>query len=530
MITRLKILLPFFILLLLSACNQMPNELKQAERLMETRPDSALCILQKINLIDLKSPSHRALYGLLYFEALDKEDKLLGPDSLIDFSINHYFAQNEKLNLAKSYFYKARMYKKRQRFDFSAAQYLNALDLLKCTNNYNLLGQIYSDIGDICFIQKDLRGSLNKNWLAVSCFNKAGNKLEADYRIVSIGKIYRFRKDYKRAQNVFNGIISRNSDSLLLGFAFQEQGIKYYWTKQNDSAQYYLRKSLQFPYGGTNYAVRCFYLADLLYSTTQYDSAFSYAQLALRYPITFFNQRDCYRILANSEYNRKNFKAMNFYVSKYEECVDSVRKIEAQSKVAVLEDLHNKNQKTAETKRNMVWIASVLVLVLLFSVGVVYLLFKRNSLKKKQLQDYRKELIQKQEFVTQSLSKKIADTRESQAKVRKNASAEERERFDKELYGKCLHLGNWEAFSCEMNHAFNQIVDVLQTDYTGITQKEIIWCCLHLLDVPNADRILLLNATTDSVYKLKQRLAQKMNLKSTKELDEFLSTHVSGRI
>ncbi|MFT3751506.1 MAG: hypothetical protein QM800_01005 [Paludibacter sp.] len=422
------------------------------------------------------------------------------------------------------------MYKKKQRFDDAVKLYIDALDLLRSSNNYNLLGQIYSDMSDICALQLDYNGSLSKCLKAVCCFNKAGNKFEANYREIFIGKIYRFKKNYKRAQNIFKDIISTSSDPLLLGSAFQEQGIKYYWTKQNDSAEYYLRKSLEFPYRSTNYAVRCFYLADLLYNITQYDSALYYANLALKYPSTFFNQRDCYRILANSEYNRKNFKAINCYISKYQECVDSVRKIEAQSKVSMLEDLHNKNQETTETKRNMVWIASLFILVLLSSGFIVYFFYQQNTLKKRLLDDYKKELNQKQEFVSQSLSKKIADRRESQAEARKNASPEERERLDKDLYEKCLYLGNWEAFSCEMNHAFNQIVDALQTDYIGITQKEIVWCCLHLLDVPNADRILLLNATTDSVYKLKQRLAQKLNLKSTKDLDSFLKVLVTGKI
>jgi len=45
---------------------------------------------------------------------------------------------------------------------------------------------------------------------------------------------------------------------------------------------------------------------------------------------------------------------------------------------------------------------------------------------------------------------------------------------------------------------------------------------LQLLDIPNADKMLLLDTTANSLYKLKQRLAQKMSLKSTKELDSFL--------
>jgi len=73
-----------------------------------------------------------------------------------------------------------------------------------------------------------------------------------------------------------------------------------------------------------------------------------------------------------------------------------------------------------------------------------------------------------------------------------------------------------------MNHAFNQIIDKLESNYPEVTKREIIWCCLQLLEIPNNDRMILLDTTSDSLYKLKQRLAQKMNLQSTKELDNVL--------
>ena len=73
-----------------------------------------------------------------------------------------------------------------------------------------------------------------------------------------------------------------------------------------------------------------------------------------------------------------------------------------------------------------------------------------------------------------------------------------------------------------MNHTFNQIIDKLEEGYPEITQRELIWCCLHLLEIPNSDRIDILDTTSDGLYKLKQRLSRKVKLKSTKELDEFL--------
>ncbi|MBP7613114.1 MAG: hypothetical protein KA753_08150, partial [Paludibacter sp.] len=80
-----------------------------------------------------------------------------------------------------------------------------------------------------------------------------------------------------------------------------------------------------------------------------------------------------------------------------------------------------------------------------------------------------------------------------------------------------------------MNHAFNNIVDKLQTEHPALSRKEISWCCLHLLDVSNADRVLLLETTTEGLYKLKQRIAQKLNLVSTKELDTYLRNKAANR-
>jgi hypothetical protein len=78
-----------------------------------------------------------------------------------------------------------------------------------------------------------------------------------------------------------------------------------------------------------------------------------------------------------------------------------------------------------------------------------------------------------------------------------------------------------------MNQTFNHIIDKLELNFTGIMQREMIWCCLKLLDVPNTDKMLILDASTDSLQKLKQRFARKLNLRTTKQLDSFLVEIIS---
>ena len=73
-----------------------------------------------------------------------------------------------------------------------------------------------------------------------------------------------------------------------------------------------------------------------------------------------------------------------------------------------------------------------------------------------------------------------------------------------------------------MNHTFNNLVIELEIKFPEITHKEIIWCCLFLLDIPTPNILLLLGYKQDSLYKMKQRLVQKMNLKSAVDLDNMI--------
>jgi len=526
---KLRLFIPL-IFLILVGCSLMPNEIKTAERIMETAPDSALRILQRIHTSNtIMSSADKALYGLLYFEALDKNSKPLQPDSLISFSLNYYQNSGDKQHLTICYFYKARIYKNAQRYADATVLYLKALDYSQDRKDYTMLGKIYADMGDICSVQLDYKEALRKYQLSVDCFKRAGKLIDASYRVIEIGRTYRFIKNYTAAHKYYLQAISQTKDSLLRGVALQEIGINYYWEKQYDSAQYYLRTSLRFPYKTTNYAVRCYTLADLYFDKERYDSAYHYASLALKYPANFFTQRDCYRILANTEYVRGNFKQMAIFMTNYQACTDSVRKVESQTKITVLEDLHQTSETANKTKKYLTVLGWLLPLIISISLYVLYRLRKRNKGKEKELEEAEEQISVKQNLLVDSLIQKIEETRTLQAVVYKKATILQREQMDKELYNICLHVNDWDAFKRLMNKTFNNIITTLESNYSEITRKELIWCCLFLLDIRTQDMSLILDTQPGSLYKLKSRLTQKLNLKSTRELDQLLKEKSEGK-
>jgi len=526
----LRIIIATILTVSLTSCSTTPNELKIAEQVMEVHPDSALHILQRLPQEKYCSEANRALYGILLFQALDKNYMSLQPDSLIDFSIDYYLKQENKPRLAMAYFYRGRKLKYKTEYEKASIEYYKSIDNCNPNSDYLLLGKIYEDLAAISLMQREYKESRKKNQLASSLYHKAETPEFAYNTLISIGLTYLAENKHNTARSYFKKVYSLSTDSFTIGIALNEIGISYYNNKQFDSALYYYRKSLTYPSRENALPLRYYSLANVFFNMDKYDSATIYAMKSLKCPGgNLFLRRGCCRIIVNTAYNKGDIKLMSKYMSKYQECTDSVRAIESQTKATVIEHQHNIKVESTTAKNNLtiftlLLIASILIIII-FSVY----LYHRSKLRKLEIKNYKQELNSKQVFVSQSISNKIEELKSIQTETRKQAQPADREKLSKELYNNALHIDDWDLFSSEMNHAFNNIVSNMETDHPTLSRKEICWCCLHLLDISNTDRVLLLETTTEGLYKLKQRVAQKLNLINTKELDIYLRNIVTIR-
>jgi len=166
---------------------------------------------------------------------------------------------------------------------------------------------------------------------------------------------------------------------------------------------------------------------------------------------------------------------------------------------------------------------------------VFFRLRKRNKGKEQELEQVEKKLNvnktllnQKQILLRSGLIHKIEEKKTLQASIYKKSTPAQRDEMDKELYNNCLHINDWIKFSSLMNHTFNNLIIYLECKYPDITHKEITWCCFFLLEIPTPNILLLLDYKQDSLYKMKQRLVQKMNLNSAIEIDKMLKEITEG--
>ena len=516
-----------FLALVMSTCSRQPADLVKAEQLMETAPDSALHILQNIPPDVLQNPSDKALHGLLMFQALDKNYMTLQPDTLINFSI-HYFEQHaDKRLLGSAYFLKARMNKYAARFEAAIPLYMQAKDKLDSEKDALILAKINNDLGEISMKQLEYLLARSYFQQAIINYYKAGHPTNAFYATLDVGRTYYRTKEYKTAGFYYRKALPLATDSMRKGAVFLEMGLNYYAARQFDSALNYLRKSIPYPYQGNNLAIRLTTLGDVFLKLNRNDSACYYAQKGLGNTDDIYVQRDSYRILVDAEDAKGDIPKEKLFLPKYLYCADSIHKIKTQTKISVLELLHQTVRETENEKekhRYFLWIGFAVLCVatgLIFRLLVQIFSERKSSDKKTEQQKIiiHKDLLHKQ---NKQLLAKIADAKSEQSALRKKASYLEQNKMDREIYSNLLHINDTDLFYREMNVTFNNLVTKLMERYKVKSSKEIMWCCLYLLDIPSHDILLLLDYKVQSFTKMKQRLAKKLLLNNATELNGFL--------
>jgi tetratricopeptide (TPR) repeat protein len=396
-----------------------------------------------------------------------------------------------------------------------------------------LSARLNFDMADINSYQKDYVKARRNYIEAYKFYLLAKSAYFANTTLLSIGITYSNEKQYKIAQKYFFKIYLITNDSLTKGLATQNLGINYYAQKQYDSALNYLRKSLSFPYIQTNMAIRNYYLADLYFDLNKFDSADYYAKKSFNYNPDIITRRECYRILVNTYNEKGDIPGLKKSMVAYQNCIDSLRKIETQPKGSYIENLHLTNVESKQNKLKF-WIIICVLFIFIILGCLLFRRLRRHSKKAiKQTEEkhvrnkaeIRKEPVLKKR---ETLKYKIDKIKTEQIQEKKPLSITERELQVRKIYEKLLHLSDAEFFCHEMNTLFNNLVIKLRARYPGLNDKELVWCCLYLLEIPTHDMLILLEYKTDnSLKRMKNRLSDKVCIENAGLLGDFLFKIIS---
>lgn len=130
-----KLLYPIItlmIVMLLAACDRYTILLEQmdmAENLMNTKPDSALAILDNITVSNIKCKEIEARYALLKSMALDKNYIDTTTFDILQPAIDYYIKNGTPDEKLRTYYYQGRIYQNRGEDGSAMSSFMNGCDL-----------------------------------------------------------------------------------------------------------------------------------------------------------------------------------------------------------------------------------------------------------------------------------------------------------------------------------------------------------------------------------------------------------------
>jgi len=515
------------VILFTTSCSRTNDRLLQAEQLVETAPDSAMTILNKYSYNKL-SDKDKALYGLVYMQVRDKKFLSLEPDSLLDFSLNYYLQKHDDHErLAVCYYYRGKGHKNNQNYVRAIECFLYSCDLMQNTKNYKILGSLFFELGCVNALQGEYQLARLKLNKSIQYFKISNSANPAFNSAIYIGWSFHEECLYEEAIKYYKSFKNNINDSLQKGVLWQEIAGNYYKLKQYDSAKYYLTEVLDYPYLQKNKAKRYSMMADLCFDIRQVDSAIYYSNKTLLYKTGITTRRNIYRILSNSYSLKGNAYYAREFMSKYQDCTDSIRKIDSQTKGSYIENMHN-TQKDAEKSRSWIWYLSVFVfLIIAFSILLYVRKHKKNVLEMKIAEE--KQIQQKSELRQEVVAKSrkavettIKERRDEVMSNLKNNNPEFRRKLLNKLYGEVIHFNDKIYFKKEMDAIMNSLYSKLESRYPELKEKDIQWACLYELNVSRDDIMDLLDFNLESYKKMRQRFAQKTGVQYIKSIDDLL--------
>lgn len=122
----------FFLFLSVAGCDRgsesVERGLDSAEYLMESRPDSALAIIDLIDESNLKEESQKARYALLKSMALDKNYVDTTTFDVLQPAIDYYLKKGTPDERLRTYYYQGRIYQNKNERDKALYSFIKGLD------------------------------------------------------------------------------------------------------------------------------------------------------------------------------------------------------------------------------------------------------------------------------------------------------------------------------------------------------------------------------------------------------------------
>lgn len=545
--------------------------LDRAETFMQEQPDSSLHLLRALDGARIPGASHKARYALLYSQALDKNYIDVDNDSLIRVAVDYYKRRGDAHQKALAYFYLGRVYDNAGDETLATEAFVEAETHALQTDDHYICGLIYSYLGNLYFAQYSFDEALDMYDKSEKCYARTGQLRNEGYMIEAKARVYKLRQawdislsEYDKAKKIFCKL---NDTERILCINRAISIIQFQAGKTIDLT-FEMLKRLYDENMIDTLPMEDYPLWSMLsLKNGNTVKAREYALLACQYKniLTERQLAGLYALLADIEYQSKDYKKALEYIWKYDQILEHVNEFERNNLIQSIEHRYKnrqlKERLEAEEQYRFYQFIIMTLLILIAIMGSLFIINKIVKRKRRIVNEKNKE-IEAYKILTDDLASNYAELKGLYDRLgaERDQNDESEIRFMKALDHRLRGLGSLleEAYLFEnkperflktfkeyvhdssskdfafsdlhyiVNKKFYGIIDYLKKTYPDLTESDLDLCSMICFGFSsNSIRQIYSHTNPDSIYNKRSKLRNKLGLEPSLQIEVFIRNLLS---
>lgn len=568
--------------LLVVSCHSTPDtvvlSLSQAERIMESDPDSAMTILKHIPTPESLHGKAQADYSLLMTQAMDKNYMKFTSDSLIKFAVGYYGSYTEDIvSKGKAFYYYGRVMESLDKVEDAMKFYLKAKDVLGNSHEYKLLGLMSEGIGNLNRKQKLFDAALNDFRVSLQFYSQIPDSLGISFAYRNIGRVFLYKGQLDSAYHYFDKALHianikkyPSASSILLEVGVIHRSANDYLGAENCFLSFIEKETNK-----DNLYSGYLALGNLYLYMNRLKEAKMYLTLCLKSQ-NLIVKRDACECLYDLEKESNNFRVAIGYKDIADSLQSITQDIDIRNTIADLRSKYDSEKWQKESlqasieKKNILLIGSFIGFIAILVIIYIYYKYRTNqklirdisqrirqnateiemyqeqilnyrNLQKETLQDYRNQIgeLQGKVSVLEDQNKTLsAHLVEKKGNIPDSDDGDlyaiymqglrillmlrKKEDMDNNPDKKQLLDGDWDKLFHLSNALHNDFIMRIKKEFPNLTKHDLEICCLLRFGITHDVLGLAFLTTSESVTKAKGRLKKRLNLSTSDDLDDFL--------
>lgn len=572
-----------FLLIAIPACQRhtdYPPAMQQAEKLMDTRPDSALHQLQGMaDTLTMLSDEAQMYYHLLTIQAKDKQYITHTDDSLINRIVVFYEDYGDKDRLMLAYYYQGSVYRDMNDAPRALKAFQQVVDLN--VPNLDLLAKTYNQMGTLFMYQGLHDEVIRVNRKAIELYLLQGKRNKISYFLRDIARMYDIKEEKDSASYYYKEACQTalaDGDSARYYGIWGELGGFYYKTGNIDEAKQILKQAELSTYIRNKSHIYST-LGDIYNHLGLQDSVYHYYKKVLTLGDIY---QKCYTYydLGWMESRKGNHSKAMEYMKQYvllKDSIDYMKETETVAKINALYNYQHTEEENAklelekEKQRywNFIFCTSSVCIIILSGTFILYQKRKKENLlsriEEKRKQDEQKynssleairnnqqkiakleESLKEKKTENNQLQQKLAEIEKEKLKAQneviKQWNEEQKLRLaafrESEIYRELLqaskdetfnmtpikHPNKWMAIQENINSIYPGFTERLCKLCPSLSDKDLQVCYLTKMGMSPSDISRVLQQSRQAITNTRKRIMQKMGslMAEKSNFDDFI--------